>query len=145
VNAYVQAAREAARRSQCVNNMKQIGLALHNYESANNSLPPAKLYSVGTTTTSKDPQGVGMVLNTTCFTMILNGLEQTARFNAYNFSVPLCNSINSGVNTKVVGGATAYLANTTVTSQAIKSSVNPHTWSGLQTAHAGEVISSDSF
>ncbi len=40
----VQAAREAARRAQCVNNLKQIGIALHNYHNANDCFPPGALY-----------------------------------------------------------------------------------------------------
>ena len=37
----IQASREAARRGQCLNNLKQFGLAIQNYESAKKTLPPA--------------------------------------------------------------------------------------------------------
>src|SRR4051794_26751682 len=45
----VQAAREAGRRVSCVSNMKQIGLALHNYNSVHNVLPPGRIntYVIG--------------------------------------------------------------------------------------------------
>ncbi len=45
----VQAAREAARRAQCVNNLKQIGLALHNYDSSHNVFPPGYITSINKT------------------------------------------------------------------------------------------------
>ena len=41
----VQSARETARRIQCVNNLKQLGVAQNNYESANGSYPPGAFYA----------------------------------------------------------------------------------------------------
>jgi len=110
----VQAAREAARRAQCVNNLKQMGLALHNYESANGAFPPPKIY----THQPWEPNNPGRnVLNTTGFTLLLPFMEQQALHSAYNFNHASCQVTSSwGVNDNVVGDPAV---NTTVVSSLV--------------------------
>jgi prepilin-type N-terminal cleavage/methylation domain-containing protein/prepilin-type processing-associated H-X9-DG protein len=76
----VQSAREAARRSQCVNNLKQIGLALHNYETSLGCFPMSMGF---------DAPGFGYPepVSYSGLSMLLPYMEQTVVFNAINYSV----------------------------------------------------------
>jgi prepilin-type N-terminal cleavage/methylation domain-containing protein len=75
----VQAAREAARRGQCVNNLRQIGLALHNYESAHGVLPYGSDYTAFTGTWAA---------------FILPQLESQAHFDEFDFTLPMRDRAN---------------------------------------------------
>ena len=75
----VQAAREAARRAQCSNNLKQLGVALHNYHSAVGSFP------MGSAIAYSDP-GVQTSWGTwSAQSLMLPYLEQTPVYNSINF------------------------------------------------------------
>ena len=79
----VQAARETARRTQCSNNLKQIGLALHNYHDVVKKFPRGAY--------SAQMACGGMVPNheahgNSCMTMILPFIEQSALYNSWDFT-----------------------------------------------------------
>lgn len=79
----VQQAREAARRTQCKNNLKQIGLALHNYESTFELLPPGVILRRTVTT----PSGAIVIgNNASTHTQILPYFEQSNLYNQFNFN-----------------------------------------------------------
>jgi prepilin-type N-terminal cleavage/methylation domain-containing protein/prepilin-type processing-associated H-X9-DG protein len=75
----VQAAREAARRSECMNNLKQIGLALHNYESSFKALPPGY---ITTNVASTHP-------------LVLPYFEQSAAWSLFDFKVDINLHVNN--------------------------------------------------
>jgi prepilin-type N-terminal cleavage/methylation domain-containing protein/prepilin-type processing-associated H-X9-DG protein len=82
----VQSAREAARRIQCVNNLKQLGLALHNYHQSNNSFPSSKIFNTNLGLCTSTNFG-NNCQNTPWFTLMLSQFEQGTLYNALNFSI----------------------------------------------------------
>jgi len=75
----VQSAREAARRVQCGNNLKQLGLAMHNYHFAHQSLPPGKIATGTDNSAQNDRINWGI--------SILPQLEQQNLYDAYDQTV----------------------------------------------------------
>jgi type II secretory pathway pseudopilin PulG len=86
----VQAAREAARRSQCSNHLKQIGLALHNYHDVYKTFPPDAIWIAR----NKPPAAVaGEERNFTWIAMILPFIEQGPLHDKINFKIPALNQL----------------------------------------------------
>ncbi len=83
----VQSAREAARRAQCTNHLKQVGIALHNYHDTNGSLPMGYSHQPGYTW-----GGFGWAA------FILGQVEQSPLYAAINFDVPVWTEENVTVS-----------------------------------------------
>ena len=82
----VQSARESARRAQCSNNLKQIGLALHGYHASHNSFP-YEISDYWPPATS--PPASGIVEAYSALARILTYMEQQALYSAINFDVEM--------------------------------------------------------
>jgi prepilin-type N-terminal cleavage/methylation domain-containing protein/prepilin-type processing-associated H-X9-DG protein len=87
----IQAAREAARRSQCTNNLKQLALAIHNYEASNKRLPPG--YASNSLTVpapaTRDPQTWDAPPGWGWGAFLLPHMEQTTISNQVDSAVAL--------------------------------------------------------
>ena len=80
----VQSARESARRAQCLNNLKQITLALHNYHDAVATFPPGYI----SLTQGNQPNGAEIGPGWGWMSMIGGQMEQFTLYNSVNFSLP---------------------------------------------------------
>lgn len=90
-----QMAREAARRAQCGNNLKQIGLGLHAYLDTWGGLPPGY---ISKTDANRDDLGPGWAWSA----MLLPMLEQQSVFQRINFHLPIEAAQNEALRTTVV-------------------------------------------
>lgn len=91
----VQQAREAARRTQCRNNLKQLGLALHNYHDTHQRLPPGGIHN-------RDGHGASASSSSwgpSWIVMTLPYFDQGPLYNTYNFSL---DRARDGINQTVV-------------------------------------------
>lgn len=116
----VQQAREAARRAQCKNNLKQIGLALHNYHDVVQRFPfsCANRGSCNTSTSVFGPTSIETInLNSRGWTMLLPYFDQGNLYNQYNSNLPAGEAQESG-NTGVFPG-TSFGTNDKVVSKSI--------------------------
>lgn len=100
----VQTAREAARRTQCTNNLKQIGLALQNYHSAKNVFPAGYVSkpggAMGPANAETGDAGPGWA----CLFQVLPFIEETATQQAFDTTLPCWDAKNAAAAAAVIPG-----------------------------------------
>ena len=125
----VQQAREAARRTQCKNNLKQIGLAMYNYESAYSRFPLPSMLTVG----GLGPAIGGMSTSNVWSLAILPYIDQGNVYNTYNFSLTAWDTANQAAGQSVISG---YLCPSTPrVSPGVSYTIPKLIWGGAITAN----------
>lgn len=132
----IQAAREAARRMSCSNNLKQIGLAIHGFHDANKSLPPQATYTVGSTFSgySVHARILPYIEQSSIHDMVDFKLGYAAQPNICKLKIPLYRCPSDGRDeTRMDGGVEFYPTNY---------GFNIGTWLGLDqvTAQGGDGV-----
>ncbi|MFO1002070.1 MAG: DUF1559 domain-containing protein [Planctomycetaceae bacterium] len=95
----VQQAREAARRSACKNNLKQLALALHNFEDTYKHFPAGAQAAVDPV---PQPGSAPLIQGTTWLVFILPQIEQANIYQKYDFSVAYTNATNLAIGNFLV-------------------------------------------
>src|SRR5262245_42453498 len=119
----VQQAREAARRTQCKNNIKQLGLAMHNYLSTHDMLPPGFIFPGMVSNGTAAQIGQTSIMNHTAWTMLLPYFDQQNLYNQMRFSSASNDATNTANTLPLAGGN--YTDNLPVTSTLIQTLLCP--------------------
>ncbi len=117
----VQQARESARKTQCKNNLKQIGLALHNYHDTYDQFPAAIIFPAYKSAANCALDGQTYNLNTTGWTMLLPYFDQGALYGTYDFNRASSTAYASGAPNGLpfAGGPTLVNPNLMVTQKVL--------------------------
>jgi prepilin-type N-terminal cleavage/methylation domain-containing protein len=128
----VQQAREAARRTQCKNNLHNVGLALHNYHDTFRIFPPALNHSGRYNSTAFFDGVANRVLNTPGWVFLLPYYDQAPAYNLYNHNV--CSSNSNPYGLPLAGTENTNLPVTSIQLEVLKCPSHPQ---------AGEVSTYD--